>query len=403
MAKMIDLTRLLVLLNAHTPQELATKQGLIRKELDWLNIKPKDKKDLINKIIKITKITPNPKVRESYLRYYFRIYQEGIKSVGRGNSIIIEITKKCTKHCIHCYSKFTGQRQEMSDKILNTLIIYARKNCKLVFLTGGEPTLDPRVFQLAKNNPDMMFFMFTNGNNITDEYAKKLSSFGNLIPLLCIDGSSADTHDFLRGNGSYQEVLRALEHLNNHGVSWGYISLVTEHNAREVLSLEFIQEKVKKGAFIARYLEYIPVSPNPLKELILSGETYYLLEKRKREIIKSDIIYMQETKQNKCQGVPFFTVDGEIKNCFCFHYAKYEVNGKLKNAIENMRKEWISYNWKGECPVYSDPRGFKNHLEMIGWKNISTTEEPYLTNPDISMLMMQKYKRFLTLKKQKEL
>ena len=68
MAIIMDLTRLLALLNAYTPQELVTKQDLIRKELDWLNIKPKDKKDLINKIIKITKITPNPKVRESYLR-----------------------------------------------------------------------------------------------------------------------------------------------------------------------------------------------------------------------------------------------------------------------------------------------------------------------------------------------
>ena len=133
MAIIMDPTRLLALLNAYTPQEFVTNQDLIRKELDWLNIEPRDTEDLIYKIVKIAKITPNPKVRESYLRSYFRIYQEGIKSDGRGSSIIIEITKKCTKHCIHCYSKFTGQRQEMSDEILNTLITYARKNCKHVY------------------------------------------------------------------------------------------------------------------------------------------------------------------------------------------------------------------------------------------------------------------------------
>jgi MoaA/NifB/PqqE/SkfB family radical SAM enzyme len=241
--------------------------------------------------------------------------------------------------------------------------------------------------------------MLTNGSAITQNYAKKLSLFGNLIPLLSIDGRSPSTHDQLRGEGSYREVMNAIEHLNANGVPWGYISLVTATNIDEVLSEEFIKDKIKKGAFLARYLEYTPVGPTPNMDLILSGEAYYLLEKRKNEIINSNMIYMQETTQPKCNGLLYFDVDGNIKNCFCFHYAKFNViKGNIDASIKKTRKDWLSYNWTGECPIYSDPRGFKNHLEKLGWQNLATTDEPYLNNPEISQQLTHNYHEFLKIK-----
>jgi MoaA/NifB/PqqE/SkfB family radical SAM enzyme len=231
---------------------------------------------------------------------------------------------------------------------------------------------------------------------MTDEYAQRLSSVGNLIPIVSIDGSSPSTHDYFRGRGSFREVMRAIELLNNHTIPWGFISMVTELNAQEVLSSAFIRDKQKKGAFIARYLEYLPVGPKPQKDLILSGETYYLLEKRKKEIIGSDMIYMQETTQTKCNGLLFFNVNGFIKNCFCFHYARYKVtDGDIKELVEKTQRDWASYTWVGECPLYADPIGLKNHLENRGWKNLSSTREEYLANPELAQQLVRNYKRFL--------
>jgi MoaA/NifB/PqqE/SkfB family radical SAM enzyme len=395
----INIERLLAIVTANSFQDLEQNQETIAEELRRIGVQPKYQQNLIQKIIKIAHISNNPKVRECYLRSYFRAYQEGIDTDGRDSPIIIEITKRCNKHCLHCYSRVTGQRQEMTDAVLNHIMKYARTQAKHVFLTGGEPTLDPRVFLLAEKNPDIMFFLFTNGSTMTEEYAQRLASYGNVIPLIGIDGASPATHDRLRGEGSYQEVMNAIDLLQKANASWGYISLVTEQNAHEVLSDEFIVDKTKKGAFIARYLEYLPVGLNPLNDLILSGETYYFLEKRKKEIIQSGIIYMQETTQKKCHGLLFFDVDGNIKNCFCFHYTKYNVaQGNIKKSVEKIRNEWTSYNWMGECHMYSDPIGFKNHLEKIGWKKISSLTETYLSNPDVAKQLMNNYKRFLTIK-----
>jgi MoaA/NifB/PqqE/SkfB family radical SAM enzyme len=400
----MNLEKILMLVSAGPSYDPKHNQKEILVELQRLGVPPEKQRALLQCIGKIRSITANPKTQSSLFRSYFRIVHEDIDKDGRGSSVIIEITKKCRKNCVHCYSKFNDRTTRMSDEMLDIIVTYARKNCKHVFLTGGEPTLDPRVFSLAEQNPDVMFFIFTNGSLITSAYAQRLSKLGNVLPLIGIDGSVPSTHDAYRGKGSYNEVMEAIAHLNDANVSWGFISLVTERNATEVLSEEFLQRMVQKGAMIARFLEYIPVGPKPLTDCILSGETYYFLEKRKKEIIQSEIIYMQDIAEEKCNGLLFFSVNGDIKNCFCFHYAKYNVaDGALKEHIERTRKDWISYAWEGECPLYSDPIGFKNHLITCGWKNSSTLEEPYLNNEDLGKKIRRNYAQFLRLKAEKGL
>jgi len=398
----MKLDTLTEMISALSYSEIKNHQNRIILELTHLGIPQKKQEKILESIFKIVKITDNPKTRVSFLKSFVRIIQNDIEKDGRDSSIIIEITKKCNKNCTHCYSKHAGQQLEMSDDTLNFLVHFSRKNFKHIFFTGGEPTLDRRILTIAKENPDIMFFLFTNGSILTKEYAEELAILGNVIPLLGIDGRSASTHDRFRGKGSYAEILRAIKNLNDCNVCWGFITLVAENNADEVLSQEFLDDKIRKGAIIARYLEYIPVGPRPLFDCILSGENYYKMEKRKHQIVKSGKIYMQEIGESKCSGLLFFTVNGDIKNCFCFHYAKYNVHsGELKDSVEKTRKDWISYNWEGECPIYSDPIGFKKYLEKKGWHYLSKAEEPYLINNELAQQLKDHYQTFLKLKAKK--
>ena len=102
----------------------------------------------------------------------------------------------------------------MSNVVLKKILRYARKHVKHIFLTGGEPTLDPRGFELAEQNPDIIFFIFTNGSTMTTEYAKRLAGLGNLIPRLVGFPEKADLDFFLllttvQGLG-VKKALRAL-------------------------------------------------------------------------------------------------------------------------------------------------------------------------------------------------
>ena len=113
---------------------------------------------------------------------------------------------------------------------------------------------------------------------------------------------------------------------------------------------------------------------------------------------------MHKIAESRCTGLLFFSVSGYIKNCFCFHYSKYQVTeGDIKQLVDQTRREWISYEWEGECPLYSDPIGFKNHLETLGWKPLSTVDEPYLIDSEIANQLMYNYQQFLTIKAQRGL
>ena len=382
------------LLRKQFPQELASNKSRLSK----LGGDSLAQQKFLAQMVKIAAMISNPRIRAGFFRAYLRIYAHKINKDGRHGSVIMEITKRCNQQCLHCYSR-TQRTKSMKAKTINQIIKLVRNNYKHIFITGGEPALDKRVLTIAKSNPDIMFFMFTNGSPIDQVYARKLLAVGNLIPILSVDGYSQRQHDYFKGKGSWRQVMRAIKVLNAARMSWGYLSMVTNINAREVLSKKFVKTMKQKGAMLARYLEFIPVGPQVAPELVPSGETYYLMEKRKQEIIKNYEIYMQETAQKKCLGMVFFDVDGNIKCCPFFHYSKHNIaQGNIEGLIKDSTSDWCRAKYSGECPVYSDQEGLKEHLLRQLWRpTISFNQENSIT-PQLAKVMSDNYRSFLKIK-----
>ena len=387
------------LLKKQFQHELASHKSNLSK----LSADPLAQPKFLAQMIKIMALIPNPRIRIGFFRAYLRIYCAKINKDGRHGSVIMEITKHCNQQCPHCYSRAQSNKN-MKKKTINQIIKFVRKNYKHIFITGGEPTLDKRVLTIAKSNPDIMFFMFTNGGPIDRAYAKKLSLVGNLIPILSVDGYSQKKHDYFKGKGSYLQVMRAIKVLNDARLAWGYLSMVTNLNAREVLSKKFVKTMKQKGAILARYLEYIPVGPGAAANLVPSAETYYLMEKRKQEIINNSEIYMQETAQKKCLGLVFFDVDGNIKCCPFFHYSKHNIaQGNIERLIKDSATDWCRAEYSGECPIYSDLGGFKAHLLRQHWRPTSSFNLNNSITSQLAKVMSDNYRSFLEIKASRDL
>jgi len=386
--------KLLSLLKKQFPKFLALYPGVLNR----LACDPLAQQKLLAQIVKINSLISHPRTRLSFLRSYLRIYNAKINRDGRHGSVVMEITKRCNQQCPHCYSQ-AQRNKSMSAKTIQQIIKLVRHNYKHIFITGGEPTLDKRVLAIAKANPDIIFFMFTNGGPINQVYAKKLSAVGNLVPVLSIDGSSQKQHDYFKGQGSYRQVKQAIKILNAARIPWGYLSMVTNINARVVLSKKFVSTMKRKGAILGRYLEYIPVGQCAAKKLVPSAKTYYLMEKRKRQIIQDSEIYMQETLQNKCLGLIFFDVDGNIKCCPFFHYAKHNIGqGNIEKLIKDSTKDWAQAKYSGECPVYSNQQGLKAHLLKRQWKPTISFNQANSITPQLAKVMSDNYHSFLKIK-----
>lgn len=142
------------------------------------------------------------------------------------------ITSKCNKRCKHCYIDNYKDQEFRIDKLLkigqeyiNLLREYNKvNNCSLkgqINLTGGEPFSYKDIWKLLdffrENNKLFDFSILTNGSFLDEETVKRLKEYKPKFIQISLDGNK-ETHDDIRGKGSYDEVVRALKMLHKYKI-----------------------------------------------------------------------------------------------------------------------------------------------------------------------------------------
>ena len=126
--------------------------------------------------------------------------------------IVIELTNRCNLSCGHCFDERHAATGDLSWGLRKGL--REGKGCGIEQLsfTGGEPTIHRRFKEIIQRvaKAGYRFSFVSNG-----------VSFPRIYPLLLkhrrwfvgatfsLDGAREETHDRLRGKGSYRRVMRA--------------------------------------------------------------------------------------------------------------------------------------------------------------------------------------------------
>ncbi len=128
-----------------------------------------------------------------------------------------ELTYACNLACVHCLSS-SGRRDpdELSTEEAKAVIDEMRAlQVFYVNIGGGEPMIRPDFFELVEyattNGVGVKFS--TNGSRITPERAADLAAMDYLDIQISIDGADAETNDHVRGEGSFQTAIDAMENL----------------------------------------------------------------------------------------------------------------------------------------------------------------------------------------------
>jgi radical SAM protein with 4Fe4S-binding SPASM domain len=161
---------------------------------------------------------------------------------SRIENISLEITRKCNLQCKHCYSDSGVQRKneltfEEIKKLIDQLAHIGVLN---ILLTGGEPLLHPRLFEIIEYivSKPMSCTLFTNGTLITKAVAQKLKRYGVLSVVTSIDGATPATHDTFRGvPNSFEKTVQGIHLLRETGIPVrGNIS-IHKGNCSEVVDI----------------------------------------------------------------------------------------------------------------------------------------------------------------------
>ena len=150
-----------------------------------------------------------------------------------------ELTYACNLQCIHCLSS-SGRRDPReldTDQVKNVLDQLRDLQVFYINIGGGEPMIRKDFFDIlrrAEENGIGVKFS-TNGAYINADNAKELAAMNYLDIQISLDGADAQTNDAIRGAGSYETAIAAMNHLRDAGFGAFKISVVvTRQNVAQL-------------------------------------------------------------------------------------------------------------------------------------------------------------------------
>jgi mycofactocin radical SAM maturase len=159
-----------------------------------------------------------------------------------------ELTYGCNLSCVHCLSSSgvrdpeeltTAEAVGFVDELAAMQVFY-------VNIGGGEPTLRPDFTELVEYaiSRQVGVKFSTNGTTMTSARARRYAAMDYLDIQISLDGASPASNDPVRGAGTYDAAVRAMERLAEAGFGSFKVSVVvTRHNAGELEQMLALVER----------------------------------------------------------------------------------------------------------------------------------------------------------------
>jgi selenobiotic family peptide radical SAM maturase len=151
------------------------------------------------------------------------------------------ITHACDLSCAHCYDRTELRATPWDDcrRVLDELEAFcrARDVTGSVALSGGNPFLHPRFFDVYEAVVDRGFAVSLLANPVTAEVVERLVAIRRpAFYQVSLEGLE-EHNDCIRGPGSFRRVLELLPILDTHGIRSVIMLTLTRKNLGEVIPL----------------------------------------------------------------------------------------------------------------------------------------------------------------------
>ena len=156
----------------------------------------------------------------------------------------ISVTERCNLRCPHCYAG-AGKSSETGGQDVRAIIddfvqTFAENAHREIALTGGEPTLWGPIGEIVEyagsalgNGRLTKTYLNTNATTLSPEQARSFAA-ASMRVAVSLDGANDETHDSIRGKGSFAATLRGLRYLRDAGVVFGLNIFVHAGNLPEL-------------------------------------------------------------------------------------------------------------------------------------------------------------------------
>lgn len=163
-----------------------------------------------------------------------------VKVMKTPKSLDLSITTRCNLRCKYC-SHFTSAGDVDHDLPKEEWLKFFEElnNCAVmeVTLEGGEPFIREDIKDIiagiVKNR--MRFNILSNGTLVSDEIAAFIASTGRCNHIqVSIDGSTPETHDACRGDGSFLKAIEGLKKLKQNKIQVDVRVTIHKYNVKDL-------------------------------------------------------------------------------------------------------------------------------------------------------------------------
>lgn len=203
-------------------------------------------------------------------------------------TLYIELTHACNQNCLHCYldGGIHHKIEELSlEQIRKILDEFKEQGGRYTIITGGEPTVRKDCFNILDyiEKLDIPFTFASNSLIMNEERLKELSNYRNLKTYFTsILGSTAEKHNRIACNNSYNCVLNALEYLDNKGINT-YVQVT--------LANDYIKDMPKIAESLVKYkscnIKFTPIASLGIKKTSYENQSLIVPIQRFKEFNSS--------------------------------------------------------------------------------------------------------------------
>ncbi len=296
--------------------------------------------------------------------------------------LFLALTHACNLRCNGCWVHTQQAPPQLSPDDVHRLIEAGkRQDVYFYTLLGGEPMIYPEIWQIIERHPDCYFQIITNGMFFDPANVERVRRFGNVTPLVSIDGFAAE-NDARRGQGTFEAARAGLARLQKAKVLFGVATTVTGRNLDEVTADPYVRYFIDRGAMYLWYYVFRPMGPDPTPEFCVDPAQMLTLRRRLLELRRRHPIILIDTYWNAAGeavcpaalGLGFHIgPGGSVEPCPPLSFACENIadhQGDLLRTIDRSRflrgfQQFVTKRTRG-CVILEHPRELANFLRESG-------------------------------------
>src|SRR5438552_4075880 len=247
----------------------------------------------------------------------------------------VSVINSCNLRCQGCWVDVAAKMEAMKPAAFHQMVREARAMGNVFFgIVGGEPFMHPQLFHLLEPHPDCYFQIFTNGQFITDEKAKRLRRLGNVTPLISVEGNEIIS-DQRRGRaGVLNKTLQGIHNSVKHKVFTGVCTSLCQSNF-DLLNEKWIDRLIDMGVMYTWFHVYRPMGPDANPQLCLTPEQQvrarkFVVEMRSKKPIIIVDAYFDGEGQALCPAATGISHHinpwGDIEPCPIVQFTKESIH-----------------------------------------------------------------------------